>query len=1232
MQYKESTNKRTTLIMNKFPFFIFLTCLLQFSVFSQNKVSNTSGNWNDPTVWTPNGVPSSTNNVTIANGHTIAINANAACNSLTVGAGTGGRLNFSGNTARTFTVTTDILVSNTATFDILTNSNTTHTVNLGGNLTNNGVFNLSVDGTSRAYIRFLKNGNQTVSGSGSVTFFYKIVVNMGTSLSNVLDITCSSFTATTNFLTLTNGIFKLSTAASTTVVPYTVAATIPVTAGYWINAPNAVVSNSAAINLSGLFCVSAGSVDVGNANNEDLVSTGGTVNVTGGSLDIAGKYNATTGAASTFSISGGVLLVPNVNSTNTGIAPFHMSVAASKFNMTGGLIVLRREGGNGTQDLGFINTGATSGAVTGGTLQLGFSTTPASQTISINSSYPIANLVVASASVTAKIATNSPTISGNVTVNSGTINANNLGITVGGNWTNAGTFVPGTGTVTFNSASAQSISKTGGETFNNINFSGAGVKTFASPVTANGNFSIASGSSVDLSASNFSLTLKRNFTNNGTFNARAGLVMLNGTVAQTIGGTSTTDFFDLSLSNTTGASLTGAENLLGTLTLSNGTFNTNGQVFTMVSTSTATARVAQITGTGDITGNVTVQRFVPGGTTGWAFLGTPISSALTLNDWDDDIAISCPTCPDGSAGGFLSVYSYSEQVSGVYDAPSSYVGLSTINDPITSGKGYWVYMGNGQLTTTDITLDVTGTLRKSNYTIPLNYTNFGSAADDGWNLITNPYPSPISWSLLKGATANIDDAIYVYNADLNSGTGGFASYVNGVSSPAVGAGGIGNTIPMGQGFYVHSTGATALNAVESNKIAGNPTFLKSTSSSSANLNALLRLYLNGTGSSNDETVLYFQQGASDVFDNGFDSYKMRGQDPMAASIALEKGTEVFQINGISPVSGNWTMPLKTLTGYSGTYTISTDNISSFPMGACITLYDKFTATTTDLRSQNYVFYLSDTTTVARFDLHISIQPLNISSQLSQPTCSFPAQGKIKVIGQSTGPWNYYWSANGVPVKTSLAVNGADSLDNLSSGNIDLEVNSVGACDNNQSSFAIQSQVPVTAQFSSIDTLDLNQTSSVQFINTSVNSDTYFWNFGQGQGTSSQASPLYNYTAPGIYTVQLICTSTSGCVDSASKTITVMSEVLSLSSLDKNKGSLLLKTKSDNQYVIYQELNSSTEISLQLFDLTGKLVKDYGTRNTQLLEQPIDLQAYNQGIYFMEVKYPSDKKVIRLLVK
>jgi len=69
--------------------------------------------------------------------------------------------------------------------------------------------------------------------------------------------------------------------------------------------------------------------------------------------------------------------------------------------------------------------------VTGGTLQLGNSTSPANQTISINSTYTIPCLVVSSASVTAKLLTSSLTVLNNIAISSGTLHANNLNIALG---------------------------------------------------------------------------------------------------------------------------------------------------------------------------------------------------------------------------------------------------------------------------------------------------------------------------------------------------------------------------------------------------------------------------------------------------------------------------------------------------------------------------------------------------------------------------------------------------------------------------------------------------------------------------------------------------------------------------------------------------------------------------------------------------------------------------------
>lgn len=145
--------------------------------------------------------------------------------------------------------------------------------------------------------------------------------------------------------------------------------------------------------------------------------------------------------------------------------------------------------------------------------------------------------------------------------------------------TNAGTWTPGTGTVEYNGA-AQTVDTSFFNAgpkpyYNNLTLSGSGAKTLGSPIAANGNLTINSGSTLDVSVSNYGISIAGNWTNNGgTFTPRSGTVTFNGSGSQAItsGGSS---FFNLTI-NKTGGSVSPADNNLnvtGTHTLAAGTFN-----------------------------------------------------------------------------------------------------------------------------------------------------------------------------------------------------------------------------------------------------------------------------------------------------------------------------------------------------------------------------------------------------------------------------------------------------------------------------------------------------------------------------------------------------------------------------------------------------------------------------------------------------------------------------------
>ena len=61
--------------------------------------------------------------------------------------------------------------------------------------------------------------------------------------------------------------------------------------------------------------------------------------------------------------------------------------------------------------------------------------------------------------------------------------------------------------------------------------------------------------------------------------------------------------------------------------------------------------------------------------------------------------------------------------------------------------------------------------------------------------------------------------------------------------------------------------------------------------------------------------------------------------------------------------------------------------------------------------------------------------------------------------------------------------------------------------------------------------------TTSFSNSSSGAASYAWNFGDGQ-TSTSVNPTNTYASAGTYTVRLVVSSSNGCIDSTSKTVTI----------------------------------------------------------------------------------------------
>ncbi len=474
-----------------------------------------SGLWSLPSTWSSGSVPGVGTNVVIHDGHTVTIDGNIIANSVTVGTGTSGSLQIgTGSTALTDTVLSAFTVRPGATFTVNAASTTTgHRLVLGGNLVNDGIVNFAPAPGSKCALTFYRTGLHTINGTGSQTNLYRLTAALGPASGDMLDIFPASLTAdTAGFLTIDQGIVRLSAAGTFT--PFIGNALIPQFAGFWLNNSGATVTVKDSLTVAGLLRVTSGSMTVGTAVNNRLLSSGGSFIFEGGNTSVAGSFNPKeTTAITDFTMTGGTITVPTIGTTSSALqnSPFTVDVVGSSFNMSGGTIVVRAEGGAGPDDLGYVNTGSTISSVTGGTVQIGSPSSPQGQTMRVRSTIPIYNLSVSG--------TGNASVDGNLTVLndvaiSDTLFGGSSTLSVGHNWTDNGVFVPQSGTVLFNGSGAQTISRPGGERFFGLTVNTTGTVSWNADLAVDGPFNLSSGTA---NVGSDTLTLAGSVVGNGAF-------------------------------------------------------------------------------------------------------------------------------------------------------------------------------------------------------------------------------------------------------------------------------------------------------------------------------------------------------------------------------------------------------------------------------------------------------------------------------------------------------------------------------------------------------------------------------------------------------------------------------------------------------------------------------------------------------------------------------------------
>lgn len=681
----------------------------------------------------------------------------------------------------------------------------------------------------------------------------------------------------------------------------------------------------------------------------------------------------------------------------------------------------------------------------GGTLTTGAEASGAILNLTSNSSGTIN--VASNIAATGDITINS----GNFTSGANQISALNVSIlgtfnaptaagllTVSGDIVNNGTFNRNGGTVVFNGNS--SILGTVNPSFNNITISGI----LTPPVTLN---------------------IHGAFTNNGVFNnGGTGTVAFLGTagVTQVVSGTTVTNFANINVTNTSASpdvTIESNQNLLGVLTLANtATVDADGSsdnsIFTLISSAdnpTQDASIATLPGTANVLGNVTVQRFmsIEGANSGriYRYISSPVQTAdvAQIQNFIPVTGSFTGTSTCTGCGSNQSMFLYNENVitdvnsSGANDADDGYgdFPVSANTETLTPGRGYTIFVRANvpPVSTSGSALwEVRAPINRGtvNFNSLVSFTSSGVLANDGWNLVGNPYPSTIDWDAATGWTrTNVTNAIYLRDNGQVSPV--YATYVGGV-----GTNGGSRYIPMGQAFFIKSNGgAINFQSNENVKVAGTQgTFIREGAVRDVIRIALMKDNLK------DETVIRFSGDATDGYDQNLDAYKLPNSIFNLSSIG---GAGKFAINAIPYGGCSSSVQLNISNATPGSYQLSFTELQSFSSVPQVRLLDNFTGSSTSITNDG-MYSFSVTADPASYGNRFSIlvdQPqvnLNIEASGAQSLCKDVAYN-ITLPNAEAGV-SYYASINGTTVSDKITGSGGSLMLEISADKLNMGVNSI----------------------------------------------------------------------------------------------------------------------------------------------------------------------------------------------
>lgn len=339
-------------------------------------------------------------------------------------------------------------------------------------------------------------------------------------------------------------------------------------------------------------------------------------------------------------------------------------------------------------------------------------------------------------------------------------------------------------------------------------------------------------------------------------------------------------------------------------------------------------------------GKAIVERYLSGGVNAWHMVCAPVNAmAIASSGWAPDADEDFYLWYEPNPGTWVN-----------YKNTSTEPTFETINGSgnFAAGKGYLVSYNTANPTNNF----ESSALHAGNYSITLDKSN-GKSWDwnAGQNLIGNPYPSGLDWSLVNKSGIVTEIYAQVYNAN-NAGGAGYEP-VNG-------------PIASGQGFFVQAESNGAMLVLEPSQQVHTttPIFMK---------NAEDKLVLRLTaGQYYDETKILLNGASADEHDF-YDATKFFSFEPQVPQLyTLATDGWRLAINSMQAVTETTVIPLSIEVQESGSMNISLTETEGTFVGLDIILHDVLTNTMHKLSDGPYYFLANADDNLDRFLLKFGV--------------------------------------------------------------------------------------------------------------------------------------------------------------------------------------------------------------------------------------------------------------------